>query len=212
MHSFGDSGGPLIQYDAAGEPVLVGVTSFGKEICSAPNSPGVYVRPAFHEQWLDEQGVEYTKTTSTDPVIFESTESDELSLGAIIGIAVGGGIVIFSLTVTCCIALSFIRRRRRRKDAASSLAPDIVVSGETYGRDPSYLRMTAPSYQTAHTGLLPPPEEPWVPPPDTAQPTTIHARTALEPSPEQESHATPLPPQVVYAIPQYPQYPPLYPE
>lgn len=72
-HSRGDSGGPLIQYNAAGEPILVGITSFGSVDCSEPNRPEVYVRPAFHEQWLDSQGVVYEKSRDLSQSLIESS-------------------------------------------------------------------------------------------------------------------------------------------
>lgn len=49
---FGDSGGPLIVKDAnTGEPVLVGVVSWG-EGCARPNKLGVYSKISSVHQWI----------------------------------------------------------------------------------------------------------------------------------------------------------------
>jgi len=49
----GDSGGPLIKYNADGQDVLVGVVSFGKE-CGNPTYPGVYGRVSAVKAWVEE--------------------------------------------------------------------------------------------------------------------------------------------------------------
>ena len=47
----GDSGGPLIANIASGQPVLVGVTSWGKG-CAVPNKYGVYARLSSYLPWI----------------------------------------------------------------------------------------------------------------------------------------------------------------
>lgn len=47
----GDSGGPLAALDADGCPVVVGLTSFGKD-CGAPSAYGVYTRLSQYRGWL----------------------------------------------------------------------------------------------------------------------------------------------------------------
>jgi hypothetical protein len=52
----GDSGGPLMVRDAAGIPVLVGVTSYGPDACSPQLSlPGAYVDATAYDDWLIDQ-------------------------------------------------------------------------------------------------------------------------------------------------------------
>jgi hypothetical protein len=49
----GDSGGPLFVPDVNGEPVLVGIVSYGDE-CGAPGVYGVYSRVTEYEDWIAE--------------------------------------------------------------------------------------------------------------------------------------------------------------
>jgi secreted trypsin-like serine protease len=52
---FGDSGGPLFYYDAAGDAVIIGVTSFGPEYeCGIAGEPGVYSSIAYFKDWIEE--------------------------------------------------------------------------------------------------------------------------------------------------------------
>jgi secreted trypsin-like serine protease len=49
----GDSGGPLFDADgAAGNPLLVGVTSYGRG-CAQPNIPGIYANAGYFSTWID---------------------------------------------------------------------------------------------------------------------------------------------------------------
>lgn len=54
----GDSGGPLLQYDAAGSPVLIGVASFGFE-CGARGIPSVFVRISAFTSWMRDVGADF---------------------------------------------------------------------------------------------------------------------------------------------------------
>jgi secreted trypsin-like serine protease len=47
----GDSGGPLVALDSDGCPVVIGLTSFGKD-CGAPQSYGVYTRVSQYRDWI----------------------------------------------------------------------------------------------------------------------------------------------------------------
>ena len=47
---YGDSGGPLVSEDRAGNPVQIGVVSWGGE-CGAPDNYGVYARLTEYEAW-----------------------------------------------------------------------------------------------------------------------------------------------------------------
>lgn len=47
----GDSGGPLVALDKQGCPVVVGLTSFGKD-CGAPSAYGVYTRVSQYRDWI----------------------------------------------------------------------------------------------------------------------------------------------------------------
>lgn len=54
--SLGDSGGPMLQLDDTGEPVLVGIVSTGKG-CGQAAYPGVYLRTGAHADFLSERGL-----------------------------------------------------------------------------------------------------------------------------------------------------------
>lgn len=48
----GDSGGPVVLRD--GNPVLVGIVSWGKRKCAGDGRPGVYTRVDRYAQWIDQ--------------------------------------------------------------------------------------------------------------------------------------------------------------
>ncbi|XP_063841840.1 phenoloxidase-activating factor 1-like isoform X2 [Scylla paramamosain] len=50
---YGDSGGPIMQAKAGtGQYTLLGVVSFGKQICGIPGTPAVYTNVAFYREWI----------------------------------------------------------------------------------------------------------------------------------------------------------------
>lgn len=49
---YGDSGGPLVGHDRNGDPVQIGVVSWG-DACGAPGSYGVYMRLTDYFMWLN---------------------------------------------------------------------------------------------------------------------------------------------------------------
>lgn len=71
----GDSGGPLT-YHVSGTEMLLGITSYGARACGThpmrnfdgdPNTlpiPGVYIRPAYYQQWIDCVKTQETSCTS----------------------------------------------------------------------------------------------------------------------------------------------------
>ena len=48
----GDSGGPVVLTN--GKPLLVGIVSWGKEICAGDGNPSVYTRVDRYAQWIDQ--------------------------------------------------------------------------------------------------------------------------------------------------------------
>lgn len=64
---FGDSGGPLMQIDASGRAVLVGVTSFGYE-CGRSGAPGVFVRVSNYLGWMANNGADLGISWRNDAV------------------------------------------------------------------------------------------------------------------------------------------------
>lgn len=66
----GDSGGPVFQYDSNGDPVLIGLVSFG-DGCGNANSPGVNVRVSHFEEWLRRKGADFEVSTDAQPVYAE---------------------------------------------------------------------------------------------------------------------------------------------
>lgn len=94
----------MIQYNAASEPVLMGVVSAGAG-CALREFPGVYIRTAAYESWMDkESSLDYTKTRT-----IISQFDNSLSTGAIAGISVAA--VILALLIGL-IAVVMVRRRR----------------------------------------------------------------------------------------------------
>lgn len=105
----------MIQYNEAGEPVLMGIVSVGAG-CGLSEFPGVYMRTSTFESWMDkETGLEYTKTRS---VISEF--GNGLSTGAIVGISIAA-IILAALVVVIAIAITKKRRWRSKRKASVSL-------------------------------------------------------------------------------------------
>ena len=48
----GDSGGPLLIRQSDGRWIVLGITSYGS-VTTASMAPGVYVKLAAHEKWLE---------------------------------------------------------------------------------------------------------------------------------------------------------------
>lgn len=48
----GDSGGPLIQANAKGNPELIGVVSWGIVPCGTTGAPSVYTRVSAYNDWI----------------------------------------------------------------------------------------------------------------------------------------------------------------
>lgn len=71
LYSVGDSGGPLIQYDTAGEPVLVGI-AIAVVLCGSAGYPSLYTRIAGFVDFLPMDDV--VSTNELNPVLYsEST-------------------------------------------------------------------------------------------------------------------------------------------
>lgn len=120
----------MIQYNAAGEPVLMGVVSAGAG-CALREFPGVYIRPAAYESWMDQEtNLEYTKTRT---VISQFDNS--LSTGAIAGISVAALILVLLIVL---IVIFIVRRRRSQRyekpatqsaDPTQTTVPSAVDAG-----------------------------------------------------------------------------------
>ncbi|OWY59101.1 hypothetical protein B7486_76370, partial [cyanobacterium TDX16] len=60
-----DEGGPLLVEDGAGDPLLVGVASFGPEVCGA-ELPDVFTELAGYERFIEAHVADTTTPTFTD--------------------------------------------------------------------------------------------------------------------------------------------------
>ncbi|MEM7799447.1 MAG: serine protease [Chloroflexota bacterium] len=70
----GDSGGPLVATDRNGNPVQIGITSWG-DICGAPGSYGVYARLTEYEGWIN--SIRNGETTPSDLADFEGYDDGD---------------------------------------------------------------------------------------------------------------------------------------
>lgn len=104
----GDSGGPLYQFDALGNVVLIGVVSFGMN-CGSAGVPGVYVRISHFISWLRRLNVPFR---TGDPVVsyFDTGSREAASeTPAVVGgeLTVNDGNIVVSkvwFVVICVIA------------------------------------------------------------------------------------------------------------
>ena len=74
---YGDSGGPLVGKDGAGNPVQIGVVSWGEE-CGASGQYGVYARVTYYNQWITDvmNGTAETIEPSDIPTDFGSEDGE----------------------------------------------------------------------------------------------------------------------------------------
>lgn len=98
----------MIQYDEAGEPVLVGIVSSGTG-CARKGHPGIYMRVSAFTTWLESQaGLSFQKADSVKAV-FEKNSNK----GKIIGIVVGvcSAALVVAGAVLARIVIWWQRRR-----------------------------------------------------------------------------------------------------
>lgn len=124
----GDSGGPLFTIDSPnGNPVLVGVVSFGIG-CARAYLPGVYTRASSFVSWFKEVGAEFTVQNGTHyDETFISTEPGSRSGFSIAGLSAVGSIIVVCVVAVgvaagvAALFTTFGKPRRRQ-----SLAPNAV--------------------------------------------------------------------------------------
>lgn len=208
MHSRGDSGGPLLQYNADGEPVLLGIASFTSLECGESGKPTVYVRPAFHLRWLDEQGVNYAKSgslnppPSTSPIPSSAPESLDgvvSSIGAIVGVA--SVVAVVFILALCLVAACFVSRSGHHKNSKSGHAPATTVSAAIQNLHPQNLKAWSMTTDpTADTKLIPSPVMREMPRP-AANSSAPHSQEANRPpSQDQKEDLTLEPPQAALPV------------
>ena len=75
---YGDSGGPLVGRNSSGEPVQIGVVSWGDE-CGAAGQYGVYARVTSYQNWINNvlNGTADTLTPAELPASSEGGDWDE---------------------------------------------------------------------------------------------------------------------------------------
>lgn len=117
-NSFGDSGGPLIQYDSNGSPVLVGIVQGGSE-CGSSSVPYRCTKIAAFSDFLPSNRVARTNEVSPefysdveptdddlDPVSpSPETEDNVLSQRAVIAIAVSASVVVIVISIILVVVL-----------------------------------------------------------------------------------------------------------
>lgn len=116
--SRGDSGGPLFQYDANDNPVLLGVVSRGVR-CADAQYPGLYVRTAAHTDFLPIGEMVTASATSAIMVANATPVSPAVTVGDGDGSAGGAGgaaarsgsvsrVVIITLASGICVLVFVI--------------------------------------------------------------------------------------------------------
>lgn len=115
-----------MQYDADGAAVLVGV-AWVTQTCGFAGLPGLYLRAAFFEAWLDDEtGGQYQKASG---VVAEFEQGR--SAGVVVGMAVGGVAGAVLLLVGGACGGRYGRRwwRRRKADKAEMAAAQAEAVG-----------------------------------------------------------------------------------
>lgn len=147
IDSYGDSGGPLFQYNARNEPVLIGIVSSG-EGCAEPAYPGIYVRVSRHNRFLPRDGVSRTMSVvsvilgpdgdvstsgnssatmshspSPTPSLLSAPPPQAPSSAARLALIVPSAVAVLVAVIIIAAAAFIIRRRRRRSVRRTRDAP-----------------------------------------------------------------------------------------
>lgn len=182
-----DGGGPILQYDENGDPVLIGVVA--EQLgCSKANSPGLYTRTAAFAPWMRQQeDFVFTEASSVNQV-FDSS----LGVGVIVGISVSAVVV---LLLVIALAVLFYMRRKRRPVPVYPESIDIGKSTITNGnkQDPSSNNVGATGSGTISNGGFVPAPEPKTPPTSVSGPAGQQLLNGAEPGSYMGSHMTESP-------------------
>lgn len=151
----GDSGGALFQYDASGEPVVVGVVSAGESTCGSDEIPTLYVRISAHIEWLEEMVPDIKRASSTNKVFVSGT-----SAGTIIGAIIGGLLAV----VFVVAAIIFFKWRSSTGAARPTQMP--YTSEQPLVVQPAVVQPSMPVYSADSHSSFPPSQQGLVYTPD----------------------------------------------
>ena len=177
----GDSGGPLAIFNDDNQLIQVGIVSFGVG-CARAGFPGVYTRLSTFEDWIRDNGAEYTRSTDGRTVFADGSDAARRGSGFRIGsltstqtILVLCGAVVAALALVAIVAVTVRRRVVGRREEPTAPPSTDGYTATTYpipNADPSYHRpgVALPPYPA--NGSSPPAPTgapaPWQPPPPVA--------------------------------------------
>lgn len=134
---FGDSGGPLIQFDSNGRPVVMGIVSAGIR-CGDGERPVIYARTSQFLDWMKDEGAELNSTddaqqlkadgtaqapSPTPKPIVASTEVTGVNSGSVALFAVLAVVVAVAAVGLTALLWWFVHTRVQNDEVTVEISP-----------------------------------------------------------------------------------------